>query len=72
MCASMQTEALRNERAATEESLQAERAAKYAADQEAAELQQKIAELENSLGQERYRMQLSKMFGSRQYKDSHK
>lgn len=50
----LQTEALRKERVATEESLQAERAARYAADQEAVELQRKIDELDDSLAQERW------------------
>ena len=50
----IQAEALRKDRAATEESLNAEKAARYAADQEAGELQKKIEELEESISQERY------------------
>jgi len=50
----LQTEALRKDRAASEEVMQAERAAKYAAEEENSELEKQIESLNISLNQERY------------------
>jgi hypothetical protein len=50
----LQTEALRKDRAASEEVMQAERAAKYAAEEENTELEKRIESLNVSLSQERY------------------
>ena len=46
-------QALRKQTAATEQLLEAEKAAKYAADQEAVQLQKSIDDLERSVAQER-------------------
>jgi hypothetical protein len=48
-----QADAVRREAAATEEALQAERAAKFAADAEARELQQQLDQVVVALAQER-------------------